>query len=148
MGDDASEREATRDEIAAMQELVRQAMREARSASRPRRSTSTWRRRPRGALEPRVRREVIALCSVLAEFDHGAIEAIPRSFAQGYDAKDRELLVAMYRVSRQADRAEHPHADTAAADGLAERARILPRVVPAGRAHASRSSRPTSSSCI
>ena len=43
--------------------------------------------------------EVIALCSVLAEFDHGAIEAIPRSFAEGYDAKDRELLVAMYRVS-------------------------------------------------
>jgi N-acyl-D-aspartate/D-glutamate deacylase len=43
--------------------------------------------------------EVVALCSVLAEFPHGAIEAIPRSFAEGYDAKDRELLVAMYRVS-------------------------------------------------
>jgi N-acyl-D-aspartate/D-glutamate deacylase len=43
--------------------------------------------------------EVIALCAVLAEFDHGAIEAIPRSFAEGYDAKDRELLLAMYRVS-------------------------------------------------
>jgi N-acyl-D-aspartate/D-glutamate deacylase len=43
--------------------------------------------------------EVIALCAVLAEFDHGAIEAIPRSFAEGYDAKDRALLHAMYRVS-------------------------------------------------
>jgi N-acyl-D-aspartate/D-glutamate deacylase len=43
--------------------------------------------------------EVIALCSVLSEFDHGAIECIPRSFSEGYDAKDRELLLAMYRVS-------------------------------------------------
>jgi N-acyl-D-aspartate/D-glutamate deacylase len=43
--------------------------------------------------------EVVALCSVLAEFDHGAIEVIPRSFAEGYDAKDRELLLALYRVS-------------------------------------------------
>ena len=36
--------------------------------------------------------ELVALCAVLAEFPHGAIEAIPRSFAAGYDAKDRELL--------------------------------------------------------
>jgi N-acyl-D-amino-acid deacylase len=42
---------------------------------------------------------VIALCAVLAEFDHGAIEAIPRSFAAGYDEEDRELLLGMYRVS-------------------------------------------------
>jgi N-acyl-D-aspartate/D-glutamate deacylase len=100
MGDDASEREATADEIAAMQELVRQAMREGALGF----STSQidihvgddGREVPSNHASAE---EVIALCSVLAEFDHGAIEAIPRSFAAGYDAKDRELLHAMYRAS-------------------------------------------------
>jgi N-acyl-D-aspartate/D-glutamate deacylase len=100
MGDDASEREATREEIAAMQELVRQAMREGALGF----STSQidihvgddGREVPSNHASAE---EVIALCSALAEFDHGAIEVIPRSFAEGYDAKDRELLVAMYRVS-------------------------------------------------
>jgi N-acyl-D-aspartate/D-glutamate deacylase len=100
MGDDASEREASAGEIAAMQELVRQAMREGALGF----STSQidihvgddGRGVPSNHASPE---EVIALCAVLAEFDHGAIEAIPRSFAQGYDAKDRELLHAMYRVS-------------------------------------------------
>ena len=36
--------------------------------------------------------EVIALCAVLAEFDHGAVEIIPRSFPEGYDDADRALL--------------------------------------------------------
>ena len=31
--------------------------------------------------------EIVALCSVLAEFRHGAIEIIPRSLASGYDAR-------------------------------------------------------------
>ena len=43
--------------------------------------------------------EVIALCSVLAEFDRGAIEIIPRSFAEGYDERDRVLLHRMGEVS-------------------------------------------------
>jgi N-acyl-D-aspartate/D-glutamate deacylase len=100
MGDDASEREATREEIAAMQALVRQAMREGALGF----STSQidihvgddGREVPSNHASPE---EVVALCAVLAEFDHGAIEVIPRSFAEGYDAKDRELLHAMYRVS-------------------------------------------------
>jgi N-acyl-D-aspartate/D-glutamate deacylase len=100
MGEEASEREATPAEIAAMQELVRQAMREGALGF----STSQidihvgddGREVPSNHASAE---EVIALCSVLAEFDHGAIEAIPRSFAAGYDAKDRELLHAMYRVS-------------------------------------------------
>jgi N-acyl-D-aspartate/D-glutamate deacylase len=100
MGDDASLREATPAEIAAMQELVRQAMREGALGF----STSQidihvgddGREVPSNHASPE---EVIALCAVLAEFPHGAIEAIPRSFAAGYDAKDRELLHAMYRVS-------------------------------------------------
>ena len=100
MGDDASEREATPAEIAAMQGLVRQAMREGALGF----STSQidihvgddGREVPSNHASAE---EVVALCSVLAEFDHGAIEVIPRSFAEGYDAKDRELLLAMYRVS-------------------------------------------------
>jgi N-acyl-D-aspartate/D-glutamate deacylase len=100
MGDDASEREATSDEVAAMQELVRQAMREGALGF----STSQidihvgqdGREVPSNHASAE---EVIALCSVLAEFDHGAIEIIPRSFAAGYDAKDREMLHAIYRVS-------------------------------------------------
>ena len=100
MGDDASERVATREEIAAMQVLVRQAMHEGALGF----STSQLdihvgddgREVPSNHATAE---EVIALCSVLAEFDHGAIEAIPRSFAEGYNAKDRDMLVAMYRVS-------------------------------------------------
>jgi len=100
MGDDASERQATPDEIAAMQALVRQAMREGALGF----STSQidihvgddGREVPSNHASAE---EVIALCSVLAEFDHGAIEVIPRSFAAGYDAKDRELLHAMYRAA-------------------------------------------------
>jgi N-acyl-D-aspartate/D-glutamate deacylase len=89
MGEDASEREATAEEIAAMQQLVRQAMREGALGF----STSQLdihvgddgREVPSNFA---CADEIIALCSVLAEFDHGAIEAIPRSFASGYDAKD------------------------------------------------------------
>jgi N-acyl-D-aspartate/D-glutamate deacylase len=100
MGDDASAREASADEIAAMQALVRQAMREGALGF----STSQidihvgddGREVPSNHASAE---EVVALCTVLAEFDHGAIETIPRSFAAGYDAKDRELLHAMYRVS-------------------------------------------------
>jgi len=100
MGDAASEREATPDEIAAMQELVRQAMREGAIGF----STSQiaihvgedGRPVPSNLASPD---EVIALASVLAEFDRGAIEIIPPSFAEGYDAKDRALLYELYRVS-------------------------------------------------
>ena len=100
MGDAASERTATPDEIAAMQALVRQAMREGALGF----STSQidihvgddGREVPSNHASAE---EVIALCAVLAEFDHGAIEAIPRSFAEGYAAKDRELLHAMSRAS-------------------------------------------------
>jgi N-acyl-D-aspartate/D-glutamate deacylase len=100
MGDDASEREATRDEIAAMQALVRQAMREGALGFSTSQIEIHVGDDGRGVPSNHASaEEVIALCSVLAEFDHGAIECIPRSFSEGYDAKDRELLLAMYRVS-------------------------------------------------
>ncbi len=100
MGDAASERAASADEIAEMQVLVRQAMQEGALGL----STSQidihvgddGREVPSNYAS---REEVIALASVLAEFDHGAIEIIPRSFASGYDEADRALLFELYRVS-------------------------------------------------
>ena len=100
MGDDASEREATKDEIEAMMELVRQGMREGAIGF----STSQLdihvgedgREVPSNHAS---QEEVVALCGVLSEFDHGAVEIIPRSFAAGYDADDRKLLVDIYHAS-------------------------------------------------
>lgn len=100
MGDDASERTANADEIAAMQALVRQSMREGAVGF----STSQLdvhvgedgREVPCNHAAPE---EIVALASVLAEFDHGAIEIIPRSHAEGHDEADRALLLDLYRVS-------------------------------------------------
>ncbi len=100
MGEAASERTASADEITAMQVLVRQAMEEGALGF----STSqleihndhTGRGVPSNFASPE---EIVALCSVLAEFDRGAIEFIPRSLAIGYDDADRQLVLDMYRAS-------------------------------------------------
>lgn len=100
MGDDASERAATDAEVAEMQELVRAAMREGAVGF----STSQidihvgddGREVPSNHAAPE---EILALASVLSEFPHGAVEIIPRSFAEGYDENDRKLLLDLYRVS-------------------------------------------------
>jgi len=100
MGDDASEREATPEEIEAMKGLVRQGMAQGALGF----STSQielhvgddGREVPSNHASAE---EVVALASVLAEFDHGAVEIIPRSFAEGYDEQDRQLLFDLYRAS-------------------------------------------------
>ena len=100
MGDAASERAATAEEIAAMQALVRQAMAEGAIGF----STSQLevhvgedgREVPSNHAAPE---EIVALCAVLAEFSRGAIEFIPRSMAEGYSERDRTLIRQMYRVS-------------------------------------------------
>ena len=100
MGDDASERTATDDEIEAMKELVRQSMKEGAIGF----STSQLdlhvgddgREVPSNHASAE---EILALASVLAEFDHGAIEIIPRSMSEGYNESDRKLLLDLYRVS-------------------------------------------------
>jgi N-acyl-D-aspartate/D-glutamate deacylase len=100
MGDAASERAATRDEIAAMKQLVRSAMREGAVGF----STSQLdihvgadgRAVPSNFATPD---EIVELCSVLAEFPYGAVEIIPRSHAQGHDEADRALLYAIARAS-------------------------------------------------
>ncbi len=100
MGEDASEREATEKEIEVMQSLVRQAMREGAigfsSSQLAVHVAEDGREVPSNHASAE---ELLALCSVLAEFDRGAIEFIPRSFAEGYDEADRELILEMYRVS-------------------------------------------------
>jgi N-acyl-D-aspartate/D-glutamate deacylase len=100
MGEDAQTRTATADEIEAMRALVRDAM----AAGAVGFSTSQLeihqahdgRPVPSNLAAPE---EVVALCEVLSEFDHGAIEIIPRSFADGYDDADRELLRALATAS-------------------------------------------------
>src|SRR5512138_512188 len=87
MGDAASERRSTPDEIAAMQTLVRQAMHEGAIGF----STSQLdihvahdgREVPSNHAAPE---EIVALAAVLAEFDSGAVEIIPRTFVEGYGA--------------------------------------------------------------
>lgn len=100
MGDDASERTATADEIEQMKALVRAALREGAigfsSSQLDIHVGDDGREVPSNHAAPE---EILALCSVLAEFGRGAIEFIPRSFAQGYDEQDRRLLLDMYRVS-------------------------------------------------
>ncbi|MEE3327785.1 MAG: amidohydrolase family protein [Myxococcota bacterium] len=100
MGDEASNREATPEEIVAMQQLVRQAMQEGALGF----STSQieihagedGRPVPSNLASPE---EIVALTSVLAEFGRGAVEIIPASFGQGYDEADRNLIHAIYQAS-------------------------------------------------
>lgn len=100
MGDDASERAATDDEIAAMQALVRAALREGAvgftSSQLELHVAHDGRGVPSNHATPD---ELVALASVLAEFGRGSIEFIPRSFLTGYDDDDRALILAMARAS-------------------------------------------------
>ena len=100
MGDDASERTATDDEIAQMQALVRAALARrrdrvhvvtARPARRPRRPRRARRTTRRPTSWSRSRR-----CS--ASSAAGAIEFIPRTFLTGYYDDDRELDPARWRA--------------------------------------------------
>jgi N-acyl-D-aspartate/D-glutamate deacylase len=100
MGDDASERAATGDEIEAMKELVRQAMREgAMGFSTSQIDIHVGEDGREVPSHHATADELVALASVLSEFGRGAIEIIPRSFAMGYDEADRKLLLDLYRVS-------------------------------------------------
>jgi N-acyl-D-aspartate/D-glutamate deacylase len=100
MGDDASEREATEDEIRQMQALVRESMQQgAMGFSTSQLDVHVGEDGREVPSNHASREEILALASVLAEFDRGAIEIIPRSFAEGYDAADRAMLLELYRCS-------------------------------------------------
>ncbi|MCU1457727.1 MAG: Aminoacylase [Actinomycetia bacterium] len=100
MGDDASEREATDAEITAMQELVRAAFRDGAVGFTSSQLDLHVAHDGRGVPSNHASAaEIVALASVLSEFDHGAIEFIPRTFLNGYDDDDRELIRDLARVS-------------------------------------------------
>jgi N-acyl-D-aspartate/D-glutamate deacylase len=100
MGAEASERQATADEIRAMQELVDQGMRDGALGL----STSQLdvhadhegKPVPPNLASPE---EIVALSSVLAGYRQGALEHLCRTFALGYDESDRRLLADMARAS-------------------------------------------------
>ena len=135
MGDDASEREATPDEISAMQELVRQAMREgAAGFSTSQLDLHCSERRARGAVEsrdpprrswrwPRCSRSSTAAPS------RSSRAASPRATTSRPQAAARPLP-----GFRPAGRAQHPGAEPHASDGLAVDTRLLQRSLRAGRA--------------
>lgn len=100
MGDDASTRAASPAEIAAMQELVRAAMREgAIGFSTSQLDIHVGEDGREVPSNHAAREEIVALSAVLAEFERGALEIIPRSIGAGYDAADRQMILDMYRVS-------------------------------------------------
>lgn len=103
MGDDASERAATPEEIEQMQERVREAMGQGAvgfsTSQLDLHVSEDGRGVPSNFAAPE---EIIALCAVLAEFPHGVIEIIPRSHSEGHDEADRALLLEMARVSGKA----------------------------------------------
>ncbi|MBM3671742.1 MAG: amidohydrolase family protein [Actinobacteria bacterium] len=100
MGDDASERTATVDEISAMRQLVREAFEQGAigftSSQLELHVAHDGRGVPSNYAAPE---ELIALASVLAEFGRGSIEFIPRTFLTGYDDDDRDLILSMARAS-------------------------------------------------
>jgi N-acyl-D-aspartate/D-glutamate deacylase len=102
MGDAASHRVATADEITAMCDLMRQSMEQGAIGL----STSQLdlHRDHEGNPVPcnlASRDELVALAAVLGEFSRGAIEIFPRTFGNvdGYDDDDADLLLAMAAAS-------------------------------------------------
>jgi N-acyl-D-aspartate/D-glutamate deacylase len=93
MGAEASERAATHDEITQMAQLVRTGF---SSSQLDIHSDHEGKPVPSNLAEPD---ELIALCAVLSEFDHGVIEFLPRSGSADFDAADQELLLAMSTAS-------------------------------------------------
>jgi N-acyl-D-aspartate/D-glutamate deacylase len=135
MGDDASERIATDEEITAMQALVRDSLHEGAVGFTSSQLELHVAHDGRGVPSNHAdHRELVALAGVLAEFGRGSIEFIPRSFLLGYDDDDRELISALAHASGRPVHlntlASMPHApdgwsrslefaEAAAADGLA-----------------------------
>jgi N-acyl-D-aspartate/D-glutamate deacylase len=100
MGDEASERTATATEIAAMQQLVREAFADGAIGFTSSQLELHVAHDGRGVPSNHAGAdELIALASVLAELDRGSIEFIPRSFLVGYDDDDRALILAMARAA-------------------------------------------------
>jgi N-acyl-D-aspartate/D-glutamate deacylase len=103
MGDDASEREATEEEVVGMQALVRESMEQGAVGLSTSQLDLHVGEDGRGVPSNFASQaEIVALCEVLSEFPHGVIEIIPRSHSEGHDEADRALLLEMARVSGKA----------------------------------------------
>ena len=102
MGDDASERTATADEIEQMVALTDQAFAEGAygftSSQLELHVAHDGRGVPSNHAAPD---ELVALASVVGRHGRGAIEFIPRSFMVGYDDDDRALIRSMASASRR-----------------------------------------------
>jgi N-acyl-D-aspartate/D-glutamate deacylase len=102
MGEAASHRRATDDEIGAMRQLVGQAMMDGAtgftSSQLSLHVDHEGRAVPSNVASPE---EIIELAEALAGFPGGAIEFIPESFATGYTDEDRRLVLAMGRASHK-----------------------------------------------
>jgi N-acyl-D-aspartate/D-glutamate deacylase len=100
MGDDASERTATNDEIAQMRVLVREALDQGAigftSSQLELHVAHDGRGVPSNYAAPD---ELVALASVLKEVGRGTIEFIPRTFLTGYEDDDRALMRGMAEAS-------------------------------------------------
>ncbi len=96
MGEAASERTATADEIGAMCGLLRAAMRDGAigfsSSQLDIHADHEGRPVPSNLAAAD---ELIALSAVMGEFDHGMVEFLPRSGSEGYSPEDRSLMLAM-----------------------------------------------------
>ncbi len=100
MGPAASEREATPEEIARMQDVVRQGM--AAGAFGFSTSLSPTHIDRDGRPVPSrfaSHDEIVALGGVLREFNAGEIELVPASIFNGIDKQDRDLMVRLARES-------------------------------------------------
>lgn len=98
MGDAASERAATADEIDRMAELLRQSLMEGAigfsSSQLAMHVAHDGREVPSNFAQAD---ELTSLSAVLGEFDRMSLEFIPRTFAEGYDSADRRLIADMAR---------------------------------------------------
>ena len=100
MGDEASERPATEDEVATMQVALRQALAEGAVGFTSSQLELHVAHDGRGVPSNHAdASELVALASVLREVGRGTIEFIPRSFLTGYDDADRQLVLDMARAS-------------------------------------------------
>ncbi|HVM64816.1 MAG TPA: amidohydrolase family protein, partial [Acidimicrobiales bacterium] len=100
MGDEASARQATPDEVGAMQAMLAEALDEGAigftSSQLDLHVAHDGRPVPCNLAAPE---ELVSLAAVLKGRDHGALEFIPRTFLTGYSDEDRRLIRAMAEAS-------------------------------------------------
>jgi N-acyl-D-amino-acid deacylase len=100
MGDAASHRTATVEEIDRMQDLVRQAMREGAfgfsSSQLDVHADHEGNPVPPNLASPA---EIVALAAVLAEFDQGVVQFANRTIGANYSDEDKALMLALGRES-------------------------------------------------